>query len=282
MSRFWFDPTYVLVGLMFIQQHFKPRPTDILLISSPKCGITWLKAIAFAIMKRTSYNNIFPFKCEYLMAMNCNQLNSHLILSCGECGVIVVSMSGDSFSWLSSKGYFGSNTTDGKIKFHLMRYENEIPLKMEEQTILVIELNLDTCKAFDMFCKRISSYGPFWDHVLEYWKTCLVCPERVLFLNYEDVKRDTFIHVKKLVEFLGQPFSLEEESEGIEQGIVELCSFENLSNLEVNKNRTLRNGIKGDVFFRKGQVGDWKNHLTAQMIECLDQITKEKLGGLFF
>ncbi|KAL7192295.1 hypothetical protein ACSBR2_024185 [Camellia fascicularis] len=137
-------------------------------------------------------------------------------------------------------------------------------------------------EAFDMFCKRISSYGTFWDHVLEYWKTCLVCPERVLFLNYEDMKRDTFIHVKKLAEFLGQPFSLEEESEGIEQGIVELCSFENLSNLEVNKNRTLRNGIKGDMFFRKGQVGDWKNHLTAQMIECLDQITKEKLGGLFF
>ncbi|KAL7223163.1 hypothetical protein ACSBR1_024769 [Camellia fascicularis] len=70
-----------------------------------------------------------------------------------------------------------------------------------------------------------------------------------------------------------------EKSERIIQGIVELCSFENLSNLEVNKNGTLRNGNKGDVFSSKGQVGDWKNHLTTQMIEGLDQITKEKLGG---
>ncbi|KAL7223164.1 hypothetical protein ACSBR1_024770 [Camellia fascicularis] len=56
---FWFAPMYNLAGLMFIQQHFKPRPTDVLLISSPKFGTTWLKAIAFPIMKRTSYNSMY-------------------------------------------------------------------------------------------------------------------------------------------------------------------------------------------------------------------------------
>ncbi|KAL7192293.1 hypothetical protein ACSBR2_024183 [Camellia fascicularis] len=56
-------------------------------------------------------------------------------------------------------------------------------------------------EAFDMFCKGIFSYGPFWDHVLGYWKESLPCPTRVLFLNYEDMKRNTLIHAKKLAEF---------------------------------------------------------------------------------
>ncbi|KAI8010963.1 Cytosolic sulfotransferase 15 [Camellia lanceoleosa] len=136
-------------------------------------------------------------------------------------------------------------------------------------------------EAFDLFCKGISGYGPFWDHVQEYWKASLKCPETVLFLKYEDMKSETLFHVKRLAEFLGQPFSLEEESKGVVQEIVELCSFENLSDLEVNKNGAADVSAKNDVFFRKGKVGDWKNYLTTQMTECLDQITEEKLGGLF-
>ena len=34
---------------------------------------------------------------------------------------------------------------------------------------------------------------------------------------------------------MGYPFSLEEEDKGVVQKIIELCSFENLSSLVVNK-----------------------------------------------
>ncbi|KAI8009743.1 hypothetical protein LOK49_LG06G02395 [Camellia lanceoleosa] len=136
-------------------------------------------------------------------------------------------------------------------------------------------------EALDLFCKGISGYGPFWDHVQEYWEASLKCPETVLLLKYEDMKRETLFHVKRLAEFLGQPFSLKEDSKGVVQEIVELCSFESLSDLEVNKNGAADVSAKNDVFFRKRKVGDWKNYLTTQMTGCLDQITKEKFGGLF-
>ncbi|KAK6925153.1 hypothetical protein RJ641_009479 [Dillenia turbinata] len=49
------------------------------------------------------------------------------------------------------------------------------------------------------------------------------------------MKRDTFFHTKKLAEFMGFPFSLEEEKEGVAQQVIDLCSLQNLSDLEVNK-----------------------------------------------
>ncbi|KAL7223168.1 hypothetical protein ACSBR1_024774 [Camellia fascicularis] len=284
---FWFDPMYNLSGLMFIQQHFKSRPTDVLLISLPKSGTTWLKAIVFAIMKRTSYNSMSV--AHPLLTTNPHDCVPFLEILFKTPPIADV-------EHLPSPRLFSSHIpytllpesirNSGCRIVYVCRNPKDVFISMWHFTAKLKTNNLPCSslsleEAFDMFCKGISSYGPFWDHVLGYWKASLACPERVLFLNYEDMKRDTLIHVKKLAEFLGQPFSLKEESEGIVQGIVELCSFENLSNLEVNKNGTLSNGIKGNVFFRKGQVGDWKNHLTTQMIERLDEITKENLGGLF-
>ncbi|XWS47908.1 hypothetical protein CRYUN_Cryun13aG0026400 [Craigia yunnanensis] len=138
-------------------------------------------------------------------------------------------------------------------------------------------------KAFELFSQGISQFGPYWDHVLGYWKGSLENPEKILFLKFEDLKKDPLVVVKRLAEFLGQPFSLEEETKGVVQEIIRLCSFESLSNLEVN--RTSVQKFSRDIivdnrhFFRKCKIGDSKNYLTAEMIERLDEITAEKLFG---
>lgn len=64
--------------------------------------------------------------------------------------------------------------------------------------------------------------------------------------------------------------------------IIKLCSFENLSNLKVNKTGVLQARdfiIEKKKFFRKGEVGDWKNHLTTEMGNCLNRIMDQKLDG---
>ncbi|KAF2305975.1 hypothetical protein GH714_009220 [Hevea brasiliensis] len=81
----------------------------------------------------------------------------------------------------------------------------------------------------------ISGNGPYWDHVLGYWKASVKSPEEVLFLVYEDLKKDTVFNVKKLAEFMGYPFTPEEERRGVVQHIVDLCSFDSLRNLKANK-----------------------------------------------
>jgi hypothetical protein len=83
------------------------------------------------------------------------------------------------------------------------------------------------------FVKDITPCGPYWDHLLGYWRASLESPERILFLKYEDLKNETVYWVKKMAQFMGYPFSLEEEDKGVVQKIIDLCSFENLSSLEV-------------------------------------------------
>jgi len=135
-------------------------------------------------------------------------------------------------------------------------------------------------EAFELFCKGVSPFGPFWDHLLGYWKASLESPKKILFLKYEDMQREPGVYVKKLAEFIGYPFSPEEETQGVVQHIVEFCSFESLSNLEVNKIQTTKfvapTLTVSNMFFRKGQMGDYKNFLTKEMTGRLDAITEDK------
>lgn len=125
-----------------------------------------------------------------------------------------------------------------------------------------------------------STYGPFWEHVLSY---CMESPDKIFFLKYEDMKMQPKVVLRNLAVFMEKPFTMEEEDKGVVDEIVKLCSFEFLSNLDVNKKGTLKADssveLENRVFLRKGEIGDWKNYLNQEMKERIDRITDAKLKG---
>ncbi|OMP01653.1 hypothetical protein COLO4_11696 [Corchorus olitorius] len=287
---FWI-PSGALRGVMLIHDHFKPRPTDIILSTSPKCGTTWLRALIFAVINRNSYH----FDDNHpLLSSNPQDLVAFLeghIQQGGSTSFLETLPSPRFLSTHLPFSFFPNSMTssaasacrfvyicrDPKDAFVSMwHFMNKLRAR-QEMPPLPIE------HAFDLFCTGVSLNGPFWDHHLGFWKASLESPNMVLFLKYEHVKRETSASVRKIGEFLDLPFSAEEENEGIVEKIVHLCSFENLSNLDVNKNvneeKQRGHLIKNPEFFRKGQVGDWMNHLTHEMAKVLDQITKENFQG---
>ncbi|RZC82095.1 hypothetical protein C5167_044883 [Papaver somniferum] len=78
---------------------------------------------------------------------------------------------------------------------------------------------------------------------------------------------------------MGSSFTLEEERQRVIEDISRLCSFEHMKNLDVNKNGIWRKRIDNKVYFRKGEIGHWKNYLTPHMVERLDCLMEEKLQG---
>ncbi|GLT70387.1 hypothetical protein SLA2020_424690 [Shorea laevis] len=286
---FWLTPNSALKAVISIQNRFSPRASDIFLASSPKTGTTWLKALIFATLNRTCYDFSThpllvhnPHDCVPLLDTFIHQndlescpsprfLSTHMPFTLLPCSMTCASSG-------CKLVYVCRNPKDvlvSKWKFmNKLRPKHLPPLSLDE--------------AFKLFCEGVSHYGPYWDHVLGYWKASLENPEKLLFLKYEDLKREPLEGVKRLAEFLGKPFLVEEEKAGMVQGIVRLCSFENLRNLEVNKRDVIRFSkdivVENRNFFRKGKVGDSENYLTAEMMQLLDEITEKKFfsSGLIF
>lgn len=118
-----------------------------------------------------------------------------------------------------------------------------------------------------------------------YWKASLKLPKKILFLKYEDLKRETEFYLERLAEFIGHSFSANEMREGAAGKIMQLYSFQILSKLEVNKTGqyTIFSlvAVENNKYFRKGEVVDWKICLSGEMKDHIDGITEEKLKRLW-
>ncbi|EEF50699.1 cytosolic sulfotransferase 12 [Ricinus communis] len=277
---FW-HTTRQLKGVIACQNHFQAQESDIFLVTTPKSGTTWLKAIMFALVNRKHFSDtkqqhplltnnphvLVPFLEHQYIDTQLPDFTSFTSPRLFSTHLPFASLPKSVEDWGCKLVYLCRNPKDTFVS--LWHFTNKLRPKEKGENSLE--------ETFDKFCRGVSLYGPFWDHVLGYWKQSLEKPERVLFLKYEDFKEEPKGHLMKLSEFLNCPFSQEEESSGAMDEILNLCSFDYLSNLEVNKTGKLPSGEENSAFFRRGQVGDSKSHLSAEMSEKMDHITKEKL-----
>ncbi|KAM7254293.1 hypothetical protein ACFE04_031975 [Oxalis oulophora] len=286
---FWYGSSH-LQGLLNFQKHFETQNSDILLSTYPKTGTTWLKALTFSLVNRTRYpdpdqnhplmsknpHDIVPYVDMMLYANN--QMPDLSIL--GSPRIISTHLSFHPFLRAVKDSacrivYLSRNPKDTLVSlWHFTNKQREINGG--------ISLSLE--EAFNRFCRGVYLYGPYWDHVLEYWKESLERPHMIMFLKYEEIKSEPQTNLKKLAKFLGYPFSEEEKGNSSVEFFLKLCSFENLSGMEVNCSGKLEIGLDNNLFFRRGEVGDYINCLSPEMIQHLDQLTREKFDpyGLHF
>ncbi|KAL3830592.1 hypothetical protein ACJIZ3_019394 [Penstemon smallii] len=281
---FWY-PARHLQGIISCQKHFQARNSDIFLCTTPKSGTTWLKSIIFTLINRTR----FPVtKNDHPLLKN----NPHDLVPFLEIKLYIDNQIPD-FSSFPSPRLFSTHLPYVSLPksvqecsasklVYLCRDPKDIFVSIWHfsNKLRLREMGTNSIEdVFDMFCKGISLSGPFWDHVLEYWNQSKENSDKVFFLRFEDMKEEGELNLRRLALFLGCPFSIEEEESGIVDEILKLCSFDNLSKLEVNENGKLSSGEKNKAFFRRGEVGDLRNYLVPEMVEKIDEITEMKFNG---
>ena len=123
------------------------------------------------------------------------------------------------------------------------------------------------------------NFGDYFQNVLSWWRQRH--HDNILFLKFEDMKRDLSGTVAIIAKFIGQDIG-----QGLIDDIAEKSTFDNMK-----ADNTVRLGYPHELrsseatcFFRKGAVGDWKTYLTDEQSARIDKDCEEKLkpAGLIF
>ncbi|KAK4409803.1 Cytosolic sulfotransferase 5 [Sesamum angolense] len=293
---FWFTETYLETTKRVVET-LKPLPGDVILASFPKTGTTWLKAILHSIIHPSPQLQNHPLALNHPQEL-VPSLETNLYVEKGteldggnktpefiavkhpqEARILATHIPyqilGDI---LNSSGckvvYVTRNPKDTLVSlWHFLQKSSDVdkdPWEVEA--------------AVDQFCRGVVPFGPYYDHVLAYRQESLNRPEKVYFLTYEELKEKSKNRVRKLGEFLGCPFDQSEKGEEKIDEIVKMCSFETLSSKEVNKSDEKSSvfPLPYSSFFRKGEIGDYKNYLEEKMIAKIDGVTEEKFHGCGF
>ncbi|XP_042301281.1 amine sulfotransferase-like [Sceloporus undulatus] len=135
---------------------------------------------------------------------------------------------------------------------------------------------------FDVFMERFLAgevVGNFWlDHV-EGW-TAQRDNLNILFILYEEMKKDLRSSVLKICNFLGKRLTEEELDDIVDKASFGKMSVDRRANYTTVSPEIL-DFTKGR-FLRKGTVGDWKNMMTVAQSERFDSIFKERMEKLPF
>ncbi|XP_028803530.1 cytosolic sulfotransferase 15-like [Neltuma alba] len=182
----------IVQAVLNCQHHFQGRDSDVLLITSPKSGTTWLKALTFAIINRKSHD---PNPTRISSTHPLLTANPHILVRTLEISLYNGHAEPD-LSLFSSPRLFASHLpyvllpesikSSRRKKVYLCRNPKDIfisywhfmnTLRREIQENNMME------NFFKQFCRGVNLYGPFWDHMLGYYKKSLEDPNKIMFFE---------------------------------------------------------------------------------------------------
>ncbi|XP_015284809.1 PREDICTED: sulfotransferase family cytosolic 1B member 1-like [Gekko japonicus] len=118
-------------------------------------------------------------------------------------------------------------------------------------------------------------WGSWYDHVQRYWEERE--NHRILYLLYEDMKEDLAREIRRVKDFLEVDLP-----EDIVQTIAHQTSFQVMKDNPMANYDTVPDFIfdrTKSSFMRKGEVGDWKNYFTVAQKEAFDADYLHKMKG---
>lgn len=125
----------------------------------------------------------------------------------------------------------------------------------------------------------LDGYGDWAEHINGWMNNCGKIRKGALFLEYQDMRKDTHRELKKVLEFL----EVERTNEAIDKA-VEGASFQQMASVEKeqeNEADELKQSRKDIKFVRKGSSGGWKKMLSREQRELFKEYfgkTLIKLG----
>lgn len=125
----------------------------------------------------------------------------------------------------------------------------------------------------DYFMKDRLYSSPYFPHLLDAW-TKRHHPN-LLFVFYEDLKRDLRGEILKIGRFLGKYPNEHQLNRMVEH--LRIDKFANNKSVNFEHYRWLNFMSPDGRFIRKGKTGDWKNHFSPELNARIDDWMKSNL-----
>ena len=126
---------------------------------------------------------------------------------------------------------------------------------------------------FMLFVQGKVMYGSYFDHVLPWWQASQKA-DNILFLKYEDMKRDLADVVRQTANFIEVPLN-----QTLLERVMAGSGFRAMAtNKKTNFNWIpQQEGIP--KHYRKGIIGDWRNQFSAEQNELFDKVYLQQMSG---
>lgn len=151
---------------------------------------------------------------------------------------------------------------------------------------LVHQLKCTLEEFCELFLNDLLPIGPAAEHMLEFWNRRN--QDNILFLKYEDMKRDLPSVIRKCADFL-------QIDRITEKDIDKMCDHLKFDKMQKNPavnlepilfkdqkteiNETMAAMYEKVKFIRKGQIGDWKNSISEETSRKFDEWAARKFKG---
>ncbi|XP_027008839.2 sulfotransferase 6B1-like [Tachysurus fulvidraco] len=238
-------------------KNMEAREDDIMLVAYPKCGCNWMVGVLRKIITTCGYPlpegaPLIEFHSPDTQKILSQMQSRRLFATHFHPDDIPVSFKTNKTKML----VVFRNPKDTVVSYYHFMNNNPVLPKAESWD-----------KFFSDFMSGEVGWGSYFDHALA-WEKHMDDPN-VLIVTYEELKENLLEGIKKTADFFS--FTLTDEQI---QGIAGESTFS-----AMQSSSKTSHGKFGNVFFRKGEVGDWKNHFSEDQSKQMDEEFEKKLAG---
>ncbi|KAK3863422.1 hypothetical protein Pcinc_030808 [Petrolisthes cinctipes] len=303
-GRWLFPTTFIQYADKYY--HFKLHEKDVLLVTYPKCGTTWLQEVVWTMRNNPNLDNPMakapvnarvsfiemdtllkskklpeikpdhPLMKGFQMMCPGSDPADGVFLQMAECAP-----DPRTIKTHLSLSLLPQNLLDTSKVVYMARNPKDIIVSFFHHSRIF--KNHNYTGTFDDFVQYFLDddfiYGPYWLHLKEAWKQRN--HPNLHFMFFEDLKNNNMEELNKLNNFLNTKLT-EEQLKNISHytSFSEMKARGNLLGDGANMFFNLDITNKDGGFFRKGEVGSWKGKYTTEQEHKIDQWIKKNLGDL--